>query len=272
MRLHLARTGLVLALTALRALAHPGDEQALAELDALITDAPAQIELRLLRAAHRTEHAEWAGAEADLRTAASLDPDAAPVELAWGRLDFARKRFADACRHFDRALARTPDNAEALILRARARAALGAPEAPHAYADYSAAVRLLAEPSPSLFLERAALPIDPPVALAGLDEGLARLGPVVSLLERALTLELALGRTDAALARLDALIAISERKESLLKRRGDLLASAGRHADAQQTYTAALVALRTLPDWLRATPEIAALDAELARLTRDFSR
>jgi hypothetical protein len=136
-----------------------------------------------------------------------------------------------------------------------------------AHADYSQALQWLAQPTPELYLERAALPLPADKILAGLDEGLARLGPVVALSERALALEVQLGRTDAAVARLDALAVSAERKETWLKRRGDLLAAAGRTAAAHASYRAALDAIRTLPAWLRDMPETVALAATLSRLT-----
>src|SRR5205085_9818836 len=125
------------------------------------------------------------------------------------RVLLAADRLGEACEQLDAALAVSPTNAEALVLRGRVRSRLG--QIAGAHADYTAAIDLLAEPSPSLFLERAALPIASLAALRGLDEGIARLGPAVPLLEHALALELRLGRTDAALARLEMLAATSER-------------------------------------------------------------
>jgi tetratricopeptide (TPR) repeat protein len=176
-----------------------------------------------------------------------------------------RAEATAALRQYDLAVARAPRDAEALILRARTRAQLG--DSSGAHGDYSTALRLLAAPSPDLYLARAALPIAPQLALKGLNEGLARLGPAAPLLERALALELSLGRTDAALARLDALAATAERKETFLQRRGDILAAAGRTAEARASYAAALAAIAALPAWLRESPETAHLATELARLT-----
>jgi len=51
-----------------------------------------------------------------------------------------------------------------------------------------------------------------------------------------------------------------------LKRRGDLLTRAGRHAQARTAYADALAAIESLPDWLRDSPDSVALAAELARL------
>ncbi|MSU22615.1 MAG: tetratricopeptide repeat protein [Opitutus sp.] len=258
-----------LALAVPRLAAHPETAEARAELDRLIAEFPRESELYLRRAALRLAHAEWSEAEADLRRAETLTPDSPRVATQLGQLDLGRGQLTAASRHFDAALARAPGDAEALILRARTRALLG--DIPGAHADYSAALRQLEAPSPDLFLARAALPIAPALALRGLDEGIAQLGPAGPLLERALALELRLGRTDAALARLDVLTASSGRQELWLKRRGDILAAAGRSTAAREAYVAALVAVAALPPWLRDSPETAHLATELARLAATSS-
>lgn len=235
-----------------------------AALDALISNAPDNVDLYLRRAAHREGHKEWAAAEADLRRAAQLAPGSASVMLALARVYLGSDRAREARAQLDAVLAQHPAAPEAWILRARARAKLG--EIAAAHSDYSKAIAALEEPSPGLFLERASLPVSTISALRGLDEGIARLGPAAALLERALALELRLGRTDAALARIDVLAASSERQETWLKRRGDVLALAGRDPEARAAYRAALVAVWALPAWLRNTPETLRLAGELARL------
>lgn len=244
--------------------AHPESAFERAALDALISETPDNVDLYLRRAAHREEHREWAAAEADLRRAAQLAPGSASVMLALARVYLGSDRAREAQAQLEAVLARHPGAPEALVLRARARAKLG--EIVGAHSDYSSALAALAEPSPGLFLERASLPISTVSALRGLDEGIARLGPAGPLLERALALELRLGRTDAALTRIDVLASNSERQETWLKRRGDVLALAGREQEARAAYHAALVAVLALPAWLRNTPETLRLAGELARL------
>lgn len=262
MRSAIRFAGFLAILASWRLAAHPETPEAQAELDRLIAEFPDEPDLYLHRAALRAEHAEWSEAEADLRHAEKLAPASPRVATQLGQVDLGRSQLVAAKQHFDDALAVAPRDAEALILRARVRAQLG--DATGAHADYSAALSLLDTPSPDLFLARAALPVDPRIALAGLAEGVARLGPAVPLLERALALELHLGRIDAALARLDALALGAERQEMFLKRRGDILAAAGRTAEAGTAYTAALAAIDALPAWLRTSSATTRLAAELA--------
>jgi hypothetical protein len=80
---------------------------------------------------------------------------------------------------------------------------------------------------------------EPEAALEALDEGLARLGPVVALASRAIEIERARGRADATLERLDRLAAFASRQETWLTRRAEILEEAGRPAEARAAWAAA---------------------------------
>lgn len=255
----------VLALLgATAASAHPEIDEALARLSAQLAAAPADASLYLARGELYAKHAEWPLAEANYLRAAELSPHLPRLDLARGELALATGHPAEARALLDRAVAAAPADPSALILRARARAQLGL--RPAALADYTAALRLLPAPAPELVLERTALFASPADALRSLDEAIAHLGPIITLHLRALDLELALGRTDAALARLSVLTAASEHPAPYLKRRGDLLATAGRPAEARAAYAAALASIAALPPWLAQSHDNARLSTELARL------
>jgi tetratricopeptide (TPR) repeat protein len=248
--------------------AHPEIEDALVRLNAQISAAPNDAELYLQRGELYARHDEWIVAEANYLRAAELAPQHPRLDRARGAIALATGRFQEARTFFNAALGRSPDDAETLVLRARAHAALKSNAA--AVADFNRALALIAEPPPELFLERAALlaPLD---AIRSLDEGLARLGAAVSLHVRAIALEESLGRIDAAAARFAILAEQSERKEGWLKRQGDLLARAGRQPEARVAYEAALAAIAALPAWLRSSPDATKLAAELVRLTSSRS-
>jgi predicted negative regulator of RcsB-dependent stress response len=110
-------------------------------------------------------------------------------------------------------------------------------------------------------------------ALRSLDEGVAELGPVVTLQLLAIELELRRKTYDAALARLDAVAAQSPRKETWLERRGQILASAGRAAEAGEAFVAALAAVEALPPPRRRVRAVIELEARLrTALARSSSR
>lgn len=244
--------------------AHPEIEAALSRLNADLAARPTDAALYLERGELYARHDDPVAAEANYLRAAELAPDLPRLTIARAALELAGGRPAEARRLLDSAVARSPQDIEARVLRARALAALR--ESGAAVADYTAALRSAPTPSPDLYLERAAL-LPPAAAITSLDEGIARLGPILALQLRAMTLEESLGRIDAAAARINRVAAQSERKESWLKRRGDLFARAGRHTEARAAYREALARLDELPDWLRASPEVKQLAGELQRLS-----
>jgi predicted negative regulator of RcsB-dependent stress response len=97
----------------------------------------------------------------------------------------------------------------------------------------------------------------------GLDEGLAGLGPVVTLQLLALDLELQIPDYPAALSRLDAITLQATRKEVWLARRGDVLQQAGREAEAKAAWEAALAALAQLPIERRDTRAMKTLESRV---------
>jgi len=244
--------------------AHPGTDVAITDLSALIVTAPASADLYLRRALCYVEHARWAEAGADLALAAKLEPAHPDLPLARAEFHLARRDYPAAIRTLDPVLQAQPDNPAPRILRARAFALDNNSGA--ALADFRAALAALPEPKPELWLEANTLIADPAAALADLDAGIARIGPAPALIERALALELSLHRPDSALARLAQLADAAERPELFLKRRGDLFTSLGRTVEARAAYTAALVSISRLPEWLRTSEPTRLLTAQLTAL------
>jgi tetratricopeptide (TPR) repeat protein len=245
--------------------AHPEIDEALARLNPLIAASPNDADLYLERGELYVRHDDLVSAEANYLRAAELAPKHPALPRLLGSLEFAQGKLAEARKHFDAALERNPFDAESLVLRARTLSALNARGA--AIADYDRALKLIENPPPEIFLERASLHAAPKDALRSLEDGLERLGPVISLEVRALALEESLGLVDAALKRVDILTQQTERREVWLKRRGDILAHAGRAREAEVAYTAARSALDALPDWLRDSPDTRRLASELTQLT-----
>ena len=149
------------------------------------------------------------------------------------------------------------------------------------------------EPVPQLYLDKARAQLASPkpdtnAIVAGLDQGIARLGPVTSLHLLALDLEEASGLVDAALRRLDAIAKDAPRKERWLERRGDLLQRSGRTDEARKAWSEAIAASGFVAEesdtpvlwdrdgdflaWLgpRSTPHFVLLDRELRVITRDY--
>lgn len=235
-------------------------------LTAEIAKSPAQGALYLRRAGLHSEHEDWQAAAADYDRAESHHADLVAVRLGRAKLQLATGHPADACATLDPLLERDPRHVDALITRARAKAALR--ETDGAVDDFTAGIAASVRPEPEHYLERAAVLAEttPPrweEAIRGLDEGLRRLGTgVVTLQLAAIDLESRAGRLDEALARIDRAATTAPRQESWLIRRGDLLARARRPAEARAAYEQALAAIAGLPPRIRSTRAITNLEEQ----------
>jgi tetratricopeptide (TPR) repeat protein len=146
--------------------------------------------------------------------------------------------------------------------------------------DYDRAIRLTMESRPELYIERAQVLTAAGTnhfaeAVRGIDGGIAKLGPLVTLQLYAIDLELRQGRFNQALARLERIAAQSPRKETWLARRGEILKQAGRPGEANEAFRAALSALDKLPPSRRNVPAMQELEkrvkAELEGLASNVS-
>jgi tetratricopeptide (TPR) repeat protein len=195
-----------------------------------------------------------------------LDAKMTVVDLGRGKM-FLEANWPHASRiTLDRFLARHTNSVEGFATRARALVKLN--ERVAAAKDYTAAINFSKEQRPELFLERAqALTAEGKEhfeeALAGLDEGIKKLGPLVTLQLYAIDVEIRQGRHDTALRRLEGVAAQSPRKETWLARKGEILQQAGRPEQARQAYTDALAAMNKLPPARRHVPAMVELEKRL---------
>ena len=217
-----------------------------------IRHSPRDATLYLHRAELHRQHGEPASALADIAEARRLDPKLADVDFAEGRALLDLKRGIEARSAFDRFLKERPDHPIALWHRAQALIQVGQRAA--ADADLKRCIDVAPQPTPELFMARATnleKSGELEKALAGLAEGLQRLGGIRSLQLAAVELEVKLHRPEAAVARLDSLIAGAVRKAALLLRKGGILAQGGQVTAARDCYLAARRELESLPPTTR---------------------
>ena len=260
----------VLAATPRPALGHADVLERIADLNRQIEGNPGIGALYLKRGELHRLHRDWPAARADYKMAAGLAPELAEVDYAFGRMWHEAGRPDLARPALDSFLALRPHNADALLTRSRVLALLGEPR--QAVSDLTAAIARLDPPTPEVYLERARLiavqgPEHATQALKGIDAGVARLGPIVSLIQFAIDLEVGQGRYHAALARMDGLPAAVGGQPRWLARRGDILLAAGRETEAGASYAAGLETIAKLPPSRRRVRATAKLEAKLrARL------
>ncbi len=241
----------IVSLVQLRlAVAHAPIEERIEALNKMIEQDQKNADLFLKRGELHSSHEDWSAAVADFERASELSPDLAAVDMSLGRLLFASGRLVQAEEALTRFISQVPNHAGAHVTLARVLVQLDRRRA--AAEEYTRAIKLYSSPAPGLYLERAKALIDEgdghvDEALRGLDEGIHRLGPIITLRLYAIDLELKKNRFDAALLRLEHITAKASRKETWLARKGDVLEKAGRTDQALVAFASALVAIQKLP-------------------------
>ena len=227
---------------------------------------PGNAQLYFNRGEFHRAHRDWDLAQADYDRAIVLNPQLGVVDFARGSLYLEAGWLQSAKVALDRFLKKYPNHVEALVARARTSMKLDEPSA--AARDYTLAIAAGTESRPDIYIERAqALTAgdkpDPEAALRGLEEGIKKLGPLITFQLYAIDIEIKQKHFEAALSRLDEVMAKSPRKESWLARRGEILQQAGRTAEAREAFEAALKAIATLPAARRQVPAMVDLEKRL---------
>jgi hypothetical protein len=253
------------------AAAHGDLIQRIQQLDREIAAAPADPGLYLKRANLHRLHKDWAPAQADIAAARRLDPGLSETDFRAAQIAFDRRAYAAARQLLDRYLTREPQSADGRSLRASTLQALG--EIDLAAKDLDLAIARMPRPSPDLYLRRARLleamgPGQRERLLAGLEEAHARLGPVVSVIDVAVRVELARGQGQAALAWLERLPLKVQKLLRWQVRRGDALAAADRTDEARQVYQQSLQAIQAMPAKRRGRAATQGLEKHLQRQLR----
>jgi tetratricopeptide (TPR) repeat protein len=278
-RAALLRLGIAASLAAVLATPSPAPahgtlHEQIAELDRRLAADPDNAELLLRRGDLYRRHREWTKSLADLDRAAELAPHRVEVHLLRGRTFLDSDRPQPAVAELERYLeliGEKPEHrnrrASALLLQGKAFRQLG--RQLDAAACFRRAVDLAERPGPQAFLDcarafDAAGDEHLAAALGCLDDGLRRLGPVVSLERAAIELELRRGRFDGALARIDRLAGLSPRREPWLVERGEVLELAGRSREAREAFLAARRAIAELPTGRRRSRAVADLEQRIA--------
>jgi len=249
------------------------------DLAALISKLTAQIgtnhndlEALLQRADLYRLHTNWAEARNDYAAAQKLFPNSIPLLLGLAQLHVDMGQDSAARSSFDAVLSREPTNCPALFGRAQVLGRLVERKA--AIADYTRGLALTPIARADQFLERAALQnaeYGPDAAIKGLDEGLARLGWMVTLQTAAIDLELKRHRPHEALARLATIITRANRKETWLVRKAEIHLAADETKEARAVLSETLQAIDSLPPRMRTAPATAAVREKVFRLSASFS-
>lgn len=261
-----------ICLTPNRSRAHGDLHEQIEQVTKQIAKDPQNAELYLKRGELHRAHQEWDDAQADYDRALALDPGLFVIDYTRGRMFLEAGWPRSAKVSLDRFLRRQTNHVEALT--ARARASMKLEQHLDAARDYTAAIRHAATGRPELYIERAqALAAEGAAhfeeALGGLDEGMQKMGTLVTLQLYAIDVELKRKHFDAALERLEKIAAQSPRKETWLARRGEILQQAGRGEEARKAFERALQAIGALPPARRNVPAMAELEKRIKTALED---
>ncbi len=243
---------------------HDGLHEQIIAVTKKIKSSPKDPALYLKRAELYRLHAEWKKSEADFNHVERLDPDLTIVNLGRGKLWLDSNRFSKARASLTRYLSIQPDSFEGVITMARVLTKLK--ETDNAAKHFTRAIGLAPKDSVEIYLERAdALRVAGQIdeALNGLDEGIGKLGGIVTLQMAAIDLEVKRGRHDLALVRLEKLMESMPRKETFLLRRGEILLQAGKPCEARDSLIASQSSFETLPPARR---NVRAVRTQITRL------
>ena len=211
---------------------------------------PKRADLFLRRADLLRRFGQFAGALADVKQVRRLDPDSAEVGRIEGRILRDAGHTWRALRMYGQFLGQYPSAHGARLERAQIWASVNRLRS--AVRDYDDVIANVKRPSPDVFMARHELqlrqgPSLRAAALAGLETGLARLGPLISLELPALQLETDLGHYKRALARIERLAGSLPRLDGWWLHRAQVLSAAGRNDAAHDAYRSALNALADVP-------------------------
>jgi tetratricopeptide (TPR) repeat protein len=235
--------------------AHVGVEALGQALDAELASRPHDPDAHLRRAEAHLLAGGWDAALAEVYAAGQHGAAPDVLDTTRGRILLASGRARAARAVFGRALRRNPQAYGAYYERGRAWLALGKPR--RAADDFGRALAGLPAPQPEQVMARRDALIASgrrAEALHALDDGMARVGRVASLQLAAIALEEELGHYDDGVRRLDELLASAPPNPMWVARRGELLARAGRPAEARLAYASARAMIDARPAARRAGP------------------
>ncbi|MBC8128447.1 MAG: tetratricopeptide repeat protein [Gloeobacteraceae cyanobacterium ES-bin-144] len=228
--------------------AHGTHSSLMARVDERLVEKPEDGGLWFQRAVLQFEHEDHAAAAVDFAKAEKFAPGEYAVLWWQGRISEAQGNLAEARTAFDAYLSQVPNHWGALASRARVNLKIG--NTGPALDDFRAALENCKDAQPDLIQEVAqALASNKRTdeAVAVLEIGMSRLGPIPSLQLNLLEVEANAERFDSALARVEGFQKAAVRPEPWMQKRASILARAGRLTQSRSAWTSLIAHLNALP-------------------------
>ena len=242
--------------------------EALETINRRLADTPKDPALLVQRSQLYTLRAQYDLAVADLNQADQLG-GLPTLQYEKAKLFLTAGWNETGLEHANKYVAANPNDYQGYLVRARLLAKLN--RYPESADDYFRVMEKNRDTTLEIFIEGAkAVTTEDGAhlsqALKMLEQGISRIGPVVTLQTAALEAELRQNQWDAALARVDKITAAMPRKDSWIAKRGDILVKAGRYDEARKTYQQALDAIQKLNANQRRHPDTVNLEKQLKEL------
>lgn len=246
--------------------AHGDLDERIEEVSELLRSRPTNPQLLFDRGILYEQHGDHDGALADFEKVAALSPHFPGLGFARARSSFGAGRFVQALSALDQIQPPESNRGDVYLWRGRILVKLGQPL--RAGTNYTTAFARLERASPDVFIEysRAIATAGTnhyEMAIAGLDEGIKRVGPVITLNLEALEMELLIGRNDAALARVERMMKTTPNVAPLWKQKGEVLERLNRKLEAISAYSQAIALIEKLPASRRSTEANRELEVQL---------
>lgn len=202
----------------------------------------------LKRAELHRIHQDWRAALEDYDRAEQFGVASDILNFYKGRMYFEAGEEESALALLNKAIAAMPSHVPSLVERSK----LSIHPKYSAVSDLDRAIQLSSNPSPDLFLNRANLIIandanDIEKMISGLEQGVARLGPLVSLIEFGVNQSEVFGRWETAQKLIEDLPAILRQSPKWLFKEGQIQEKLTNKDVAQQLYKNALQKIKELP-------------------------
>lgn len=246
------------------ALGHGDVHGRIAQLTEEIEQSPDNAVLYVRRGSLHALDESWAPALSDFESASRIDPGSPNLDFLKAKVLVELGENERAVTLLDSFLSQEPEHADGYLIRARAQVALGCID--EATDDYSRAIALFERPAPRYYLERARALIDAgqvDEALAGVEQAVADLGPLASLVELAVEEEEKRGKYEEALRWADLLSPTLRHSPRWRAIGGNLANHMGQASRAEHEYRAGLAAIDAIPPARQGTEAMMALRSEL---------